>query len=86
MHGGMRRNYIDTLYKMLNDISQMKDEDIQRRYLDDVHEWAEGYDFTKKSRPGTGDNRLFTPLSTFTRPNTGATGGNMRKKLLDYKS
>lgn len=37
IHGGMRRNFVDELYRMLNDIAQTKDQDTQKRYLDDVY-------------------------------------------------
>jgi hypothetical protein len=35
---------------MLHDISQMKDIDVQRRYLDDTYEWANNYEFSGSSK------------------------------------
>ena len=79
----MKWHFIGTLYLMLHDITQNKDPDVQRRYLEDVHEWANNYEFNKRSRPLTATTR---PTTAFTRPNTGTTLTNMRRKLLDLKS
>ena len=79
----MKWHFIGTLYLMLHDITQSKDPDVQRRYLEDVHEWANNYEFNKRSRPLTATTR---PTTAFTRPNTGTTLTNMRRKLLDLKS
>ena len=88
-----------TLYEMMRDITQTKDVEIQRRYLEDVWEWASGYEFEKRDRPGTATtttsvsgmgvirgDRKGRPGTAITRPGTGNTLTNMRKKILSLKN
>jgi hypothetical protein len=79
----MKWNFIGTLYLMLHDISQMKDKEVQKQYLNDVYDWANNYEFNKKSRPLTASSR---PTTAYSRPTTGATLTNMRKKIIHLKS
>ena len=64
----------------------MKNQELQKKYLNEVYDWANNYEFTKKSRPITAATTRATTGYTLTRPTSGVTymSNARRKKGFSY--